>query len=598
MRDGNTDRKHLFSFQEIAQLFQQLKRLRGMVQEAMPLNIDMPPDLAGCRCLIHELMKTLDSRDRQLAAAHHRLEQLLRRLYGQRSERYDPNQPTLFDQCLPPPDPPPPPPPPDEPESTRRRKKKKGHGRRPLPNDLPRTRVVHHLTEAEQLCPCCQKPRLLIGEQTSEQLEYIPASMRVIEHVRPTYACQECLRKAEMSEPTEPTSSPITAASNVEPRPVEQTLETRLPTPTAPTPEAKLFTKAQLIITAPMPKQPIPKGIAGPGLLAHIITSKFVDHLPLYRLESIFGRQGVDISRKTMSDWLAACGKLFEPLYDMMKLRVLQSRVIHNDDTPVPVQAKKTGKTKTGRLWSSLGDAANPYNVFNYTPDHCRDGPEEFFKGYKGYLQVDAYSGYEGLFISGAIREVACWAHARRKFFEAKTTDEWRSHLMLGMIRGLYQVEDEVAKIADEAETVGYRRTHARPLLIRIKKWLKEHKNQVLPKSPMGEAIGYALNNWRALNRYTLAGYLSIDNNPAERSLRAVAIGRKNYLFFGSDAGGKTAAILYSMVSTCKRHGIDPWLYLRDALTRLPELPAQRLAELLPDVWAKVERAQIETDPA
>jgi transposase len=564
-----------------------------MVQEAMPLSVDMPPDIAGCQCLIQELLKTLDARDRELAATHHRLEQLLRRLYGPRSERFDPNQPSLFDQCPLPPEPAPPAKL-DEPAPAARRKKKKGHGRRPLPKDLPRKRQVHELTEAEKLCPCCQKPRILIGEQTSEQLEYIPASMRVIEHVRPTYACQECLRKAEMSEPTEPTSPSVAAASSVESLPVEQTLETRLP----PAPDARPLAKMQLIITAPMPKQPIPKGLAGPGLLAHIITSKFVDHLPLYRLESIFGRQGIDISRKTMSDWLAACAKLFEPLYDLMTLLVLQSRVIHNDDTPVPVQAKKTGKTKTGRLWSSLGDAAHPYNIFNYTPDRCRDGPEKFFEGYKGFLQVDAYSGYEGLFISGDIREVACWAHVRRKFFEAQTTDEWRSHLMLAMIRGLYKVEDEVDKISDEADKVRYRSTHARPLLIRIKKWLKKHKDQVLPKSPLGEAIGYALNNWRALNRYTIAGYLSIDNNPAERSLRGVAIGRKNYLFFGSDAGGKTAAILYSMVGTCKRHGLDPWAYLRDALTRLPELPAERLGELLPDEWAKVQRAQIETDPA
>ena len=269
----------------------------------------------------------------------------------------------------------------------------------------------------------------------------------------------------------------------------------------------------KLIVTAPLPKQPITKGLAGPGLLAHIITSKYVDHLPLYRLESIFGRQGVDISRQTMSDWLAECAQLFTPLYELMKRRVLQSRVVHNDDTPVPVQQPGKGKTKTGRLWVSLGDAANPYTVFNYTPDRCRDGPEQFFRGYKGYLQVDAYSGYECLFGTGDIVEVACWAHARRKFFEAKTSDEWRSHLMLGMIRGLYEVEDEVAKLDDEAAKVYYRQQHAKPLLDKIEKWLQEHKDQVLPKSPMGEAIGYARNNWAALNRYIDVGYLSIDNN-------------------------------------------------------------------------------------
>jgi transposase len=438
-----------------------------------------------------------------------------------------------------------------------------------LAKDLRRQLQEHDLTEAEKLCPCCHKPRVRIGEQTSEQLAYVPASMHVIVHVRPTYACQECLRNGEMAEPAVP-------AANVELLPKA---------------------KGPLIITAPMPKQPIPKGLADAGLLAHIITSKFVDHLPLYRLERIFGRQGVDISRKTMSDWLKACGKLFTPLYELLTRRVLQSRVIHNDDTPLPVQAKKTGKTKTGRLWDSVGDAANPYTVFHYTPNRSGDWPAEFFKGYKGYLQVDAYTGYESLFTSGDIIEAACWAHVRRKFFEAKTTDELRSHLMLAMIRGLYKVEDEVAKLDDEAAKVFYRQQHAKPLLDKIEQWLRENQDQVLPKSPLGEAIGYARNNWTALNRYIDVGYLSIDNNAAERALRAVAIGRKNYLFAGSDAGGRTVAIMYSLVSTCKRHGIDPWAYLRDALARLPELPPEQLDQLLPDVWAKTQRQQIEAQP-
>ncbi|MCE9532626.1 MAG: IS66 family transposase, partial [Planctomycetes bacterium] len=348
-----------------------------------------------------------------------------------------------------------------------------------------------------------------------------------------------------------------------------------------------------LIQAAPMPLQPIEKGLPGPGLLAHVIVSKSVDHLPLYRLESIFGRQGVDVLRSTMGDWMAACAELFKPLVELMKKRVLRSLVIHNDDTTVPVLDPGNGKTKTGRLWVSLGDAANPYTIFNYTPDRCRDGPEGFFKGYKGHLQVDAYSGYEGLFGTDDIKEVACWAHARRKFFEAKTTDERRSHEMIGMIRSLYAVEDDVAKIEKDEEKVRYRQQHSKPLLETIEKWLKEHKDQVLPKSPMGEAIGYALNNWTALNRYVDVGYLAIDNNRAERALRAVAIGRKNWMFAGSDKGGETAAILYSMVGTCKELGIEPWTYLRAILTRLPELPPEHLADLLPDAWAKAQRDKI-----
>ena len=479
-----------------------------MVQEAVPLDVPLPDDLSACQRLLRELLATLKQRDLELEGVRHRLDQLLRRLYGPRSERLDPNQPNLFDSCPPPPEPPPASP--TEPETSTSPKKKNGHGRKALPKNLKRDRQEYDLTETEKLCPCCAKPRIKLGEQTSEQLDYIPASMRVIEHVRPTYACLECLKKAEQAP--------------VGDRPAETPLESWLPRSES---EAEAL-RAKLIVTAPLPKQPIAKGLAGPGLLAHIITSKYVDHLPLYRLENIFGRQGVDISRQTMSDWMAECVQLFTPLYELMKQRVLQSRVVHNDDTPVPVQQPGKGKTKTGRLWVSLGDAANPYTVFNYTPDRCRDGPEEFFRGYKGYLQVDAYSGYECLFGTGDIVEVACWAHARRKFFDAKTSDEWRSHLMLGMIRGLYEVENEVAKLDDEAAKVRYRQEHARPQLETIAAWLKEHRNQVLPKSPLGEAIGYALNNWTALNHYVDVGYLAIDNNPAERSLRAVAIGR-NY---------------------------------------------------------------------
>jgi len=575
-------------------------RPRGMVQEAMPLDISIPDNLSDCQSLLREALATLKLRDRELAGMHHRLEQLLRRVYGRRSERYEAGGPTLFDSCPALPEPPPSsgPAEPQIPEQAKK-KRKTPHGRKPLPKDLPRHRREHEPTEADKVCPCCGKPRMQWGEQTSEQLEYIPASLRVIVHVRPTFACVDCLRKAELApaapEVVEPSSVPAGAESSPAAPMMNVAAPLLVVSPTIPSDVIAMHTH-QLIYTVPMPKQPIAKGLAGPGLLAHIITSKFVDHLPLYRQEKIFARQGVDISRSTLSDWMAQCAELCTPLYELLKQRVLKSRVIHNDDTPVPVLAPKAGKTKTGRLWASVGDAANPYNVFNYTTDRSRDGPEQFFKGYKGWLQVDAYSGYEGLFRTGDIREVACWAHARRKFYDARSTDVERSHVILGMIRGLYDVEDEVAKIDEEAAKARHRRQHARPLLIKIKRLLKQYQHQVLPKSPMGDAIGYALNNWRALNRYVLFGFLSIDNNVAERTLRGIAIGRKNYLFLGSDAGGNTAAVLYSLVSTCQRQNIDPWAYLRDALTRLPELPAERLEELLPDVWAKAQRAQSQAD--
>ena len=474
-----------------------------MVQEAIPVNAPLSDDpvvlqrlLREQQRLIQELLSTVHDRDRELAAAHHRLEQLLRRMYGPRSERVNAEQPGLFDDSPPPPEPPPPAAPSEPEPPTPGQQKKKGHGRRKLPKHLKRIVKRHELPEAEKLCPCCQKPRVQLSEEISEQLDYEPASLYVIVHIRPKFACLECLKKAERG-PVEavaanaaadagPESAATTTAAeaSVAAPPTEPPLTAGLPEPKAtvsfdgiigntpiilalPTNSAGELDLASiakipgvLIITAPMPKQPIPKGLPAPGLLAHIITSKFADHLPLYRQEKILGRQGGEVSRKTMGDWLAASAELFTPLYELMKQRVLQSRVTHNDDTPVPVLAPKTGKTKTGRLWVSVGDTAFPYNIFNYTEDRSRDGPLDFFKGYKGFLQVDAYSGYERLFGGGDIWEAACWAHVRRYFFEAKTTDAGRSHEMLAMIRGLYDVEVEVAKLADEAAVVDYRGQH------------------------------------------------------------------------------------------------------------------------------------------
>jgi transposase len=279
-----------------------------MVQEAVPLDVPLPDDLSACQRLLRELLATLKQRDLELEGVRHRLDQLLRRLYGPRSERLDPNQPNLFDSCPPPPESPPPATP-TEPETAILPKRKNGHGRKTLPENLKRDRQEYDLAEAEKLCPCCAKPRIKLGEQTSEQLDYIPASLRVIEHVRPTYACLECLKKTE-----QPPVTPVAQQAPVDDRPAEMPLESWLPTSEA---EAETL-RAKLIVTAPLPKQPIAKGLAGPGLLAHIITSKYVDHLPLYRLESIFGRQGVDMSRQTMSDWLAECSQLFMPLYELM----------------------------------------------------------------------------------------------------------------------------------------------------------------------------------------------------------------------------------------------------------------------------------------
>jgi hypothetical protein len=358
--------------------------------------------------------------------------------------------------------------------------------------------------------------------------------------------------------------------------------QTSTPTSTSSTTE--------VVIAASKPTQPIPKGLPGPGLLAHLIVSKFVDHLPLYRLERIYERQGLVLPRSTTCDWLAASAKLLQPLYDLLVAFVLQSRVLHTDDTSVKTQLIPSHQLTLARLWTYLGDQAHPCNVFDFTLTRKRDGPQQFLEHFQGYLHADAFSGYDALYLpqgtAGVVRiiEVACNAHARRKFYEARDSDVLRSHQALAYYRQLYELE-RAAKGYSEAQLLQIRQDLAVPILDKFHAWLEQERDQVLPKSPMGEAIRYALNNWTALKRYTESGLLDIDNNVAEREMKQVAIGRKNWLFLGSAQGGKTAAILLSFTSSCKRLGIEPWAYLQDVLTRLPTTAAEELGDLLPHRW-------------
>jgi len=371
-----------------------------------------------------------------------------------------------------------------------------------------------------------------IGEEVSEQLDYRPASLFVVEHVRIKVACRHCQGH---------------------------------------------------VAVAAKPAQPIEKGLPGPGLLAQVITSKFADHLPLYRQEGIFARHGVELSRKTLCGWMAQCAWLLEPIWKAMKAEVLKSRVIQTDDTTVPVLDRRLDRARTARLWVYLGDREHPYAIYDYTADRSRDGPERFLGDYSGYLQADAYSGYDRLYSRGVV-EVGCWAHARRRFYDARTSDPERAHEALARIRALYAVE-VAGKGLDDAGRLALRRERSAPLLERLGTWLDEQARFVLPKSPIGVAIGYARSNWAALSRYLEAGCLSIDNNASERAVKPVALGRKNWLFAGSEGGGRTAAILFSLASTCKVLKMDPFAYLRDVLDRVCSHPARRVAELLPDRW-------------
>jgi transposase len=560
---------------------------------AMPLDPALPDDPETLKGMIRELLAALHDKDRALSGVQHRLDQLLRRLYGPKSERFRPDQPDLFDHLLPPePDTPADEPATTTPDQPRRGKK---HGRRRLPADLQRERVVHDLPEVDKVCPCCQQPRVPIGEELSEQLDYRPAKLFVWQHVRLKYACPACLANACAAEPAVAAAPDAPAPSLV----IEPTSTVADATPGPLVPAPSLADPLALIVTAPKPAQPIDKGLPGPGLLAYVITAKYADHLPLHRQEAILARHGVELSRSTLCDWMAAAAHLLTPLYALMLQHVLQSQVIQTDETRVPVQEPGQDKTKSGRLWVFNGDRDHPETVYDYRPTKARDGPAAILTNYTGFLQADAANVFDGIYWPGTITEVACWAHARRHFHDARDSDAARSAEALARIRVFYAVEDEAAEeiaksaltgTAADAVRLRLRQQKTRPKLDDFAKWLAEQAKDVLPKSPLGQAIAYAQRQWQALLRFTEHGFLSIDNNAAERALRAIAIGRKNWLFAGSDKGGQTAAVLYTMTQTCKRHHIDPFVYLQDVLSRVPTMPRERLAELFPKAWAQAQR--------
>ncbi len=559
-----------------------------MRPDAATPDVTLPDDPETLKGMIRELLVALHDKERKLEGVQHRLDQLLRRLYGPKSERFRPDQPGLFDELLGADSEPTPPAaaePPAAASATPRRKT--GHGRRRLPADLERKRQVHDLAEAEKVCPCCQQPRIPIGEETSEQLDYQPAKLFVRLHVRLKYACPSCLAKAcaesdAAAVPCEPIiGGPTSATSGV----------------------ATRADPWSLIVTAPKPAQPIDKGLPGPGLVAYVITSKYADHLPLHRQEAILARHGVELSRSTLCGWMAAAANLLTPLYALMLAEVLRSRVVQTDETRLPVQDPHLDKTKSGRLWAFVGDRDHPHTAYDYTPTKARDGPATILKDFKGFLQADAANVFDGIYLPGSITEVGCWAHARRYFHEARDCDAAHSAEALARIRVFYAVEDEAAEeiakaklSADAADAVRrrLRQEKTAPRLKEFATWMEQTARVVLPKSPMGHAIGYAQRQWSALLRFTEHGFLNIDNNAAERALRAVAVGRKNYLFAGSDNGGHTAAVLYTVTQTCKRHGLDPFAYLQDILTRLPTLEPERLPELFPHAWAQSQREQVE----
>jgi len=508
-----------------------------------------PDDLSLCHQIMDEQQATITGLQQRMGRLEHYIEQLLRSRYGPRSERIDPNQLQLFDQADAEPT--------DEDASASDstpgdpvvvgEHRRRGGGRNTLPDHLPRETVEHDLSEGEKCCPECGEQRQRIGCETSEQLEFVPAVLKVLEHVRWKYACRIC---------------------------------------------------QEHVAVAPPPSRPIEKGLPGPGLLSAIVVGKQADHLPLYRLEDVFARAGVELSRSTLCRWALQTADILEPLYRRMIERVRSSAAIHTDDTPVPVLDRALPKTRTARFWVYCGDWRNPYTVYDYTTSRKRDGPASFLEDFEGYLQADAFAGYDGIYAGGRVRQVLCWAHARRKFFEARTVQPEPAHRALVWIGRLYAVEREAQSLVDgEGLTTEsarqdwhHRREELRqqrslPALGELHDWLQEAQWQVLPKSPVGRAIQYVLPRWDGLTRYCEDGALSIDNNLSERMMRPCAIGRKNWMFLGSDNGGKAAAILYSLMASAKSNQVEPFAYVRDLLVQFSgELP-EDLSDLLPDQW-------------
>ncbi|MBN9521371.1 IS66 family transposase [bacterium] len=492
----------------------------------------LPSDVAALQAMVRELLADNARLRAEVADLRGKLDAALKHRFGRRSER------GRTSRRPPEPDADPDPAP-----------AAGGHGRGPLPDHLPRRTVEHDLTAAEKACPCCGRERACIGTQAAEQLDYDPAAYFVLRTVRRVYACRRC----------DPSAVPA-----------EQRLTT----------------------AGPPQVGPVPKGLCGPGLLAFVATAKFADHLPLHRLAGMIGRSGVAVAPSTLGGWVAAAADLLAPLRGLMRRRVLSSRVVHTDDTPVSFREPGRDRTRRGHLWVYLGDAAHPCAVFDFTPGYSRDGPSTFLAGYAGYVQADALKQYADVYAAGAAH-VCCWAHARRKFVAAADAGEKRADEPLGLIRRLYHVERSLPGLGSspdaEAVRAARRQAEAVPVLAELRGCLVRHRPGVLPRSPLGQAITYAVTNWDALHRYTAAGFLTIDNNRSERVLRQVAVGRNNWGVAGSAAGGRTAAMLYSVVATCRQFGLDPFAYLRAALPALFELGDQAsdadLAPWLPDVW-------------
>jgi len=493
---------------------------------------DLPDDVESLKQLVVTMRQALVHRDLHIEHLKLLLAKLQRARYGRSSEQLDEriNQLELSIEEL---------------EAARAQdlpsiespKQLKGKPvRKPLPASLPRETVSHPPVPTESPCPSCGGKLRYLGEDVSEVLERVPQQFKVIRHVRPKFSCSCCSQ----------------------------------------------------IVQAPAARRPIERSIAGAGFLAHILTAKYCDHQPLYRQSQIYARDGIDLDRSTLAGMVGGCGALLTPLAAAIGKHVKAALKIHADDIPIPVLSPGNGKTKTGRLWVYVrddrpwADPAPPAVWFMYSPDRKGERPLGHLKDYHGILQADGYAGFNRLYETGRVVEVACWAHVRRPFYEISVAgDSPIAREALERIQALFAIEAEIrGRSADERRAV--RQARAGPLLDDLHRWLHGTLSQLSRKSPLALAIRYALTRWTALTRYRDDGRLELENNAAERALRAVALGRKNFLFLGADSGGERAAAIYSLIGTAKLNGLNPEAYLRYVLKRIADHPINRIEELLP----------------
>jgi transposase len=416
--------------------------------------------------------------------------------------------------------------------------------RRPLPAHLPRERIVH---AAPSSCPCCGGALRKLGEDVTETLEHVPAQWKVIQHVREKFSCRKC----------------------------------------------------ESIAQSPAPSHPIARGRAGPQLLAQVLFAKYRAHLPLNRQSDIYANEGVELDVSTLADWVGACAATLTPLVDEIRKHVFAAERIHADDTTVPVLAR--GKTRTGRLWTYVrddqpfGGQAAPAALFYYSPDRGGVHPEKHLADYSGIMQADAYAGFNGLYSAGRkpgpIIEAACWAHGRRKLYELAELQ--KAPIALGAVRRideLFAIEREINGLSSE-QRQAVRCERSKPLVDELEKWLREERKKLSSKTVLAKAMDYSLKRWAAMTRFLGDGRICMSNNAAERAVRGIAVGRRNWTFAGSDAGGARAATIYTLIETAKLNDIDPRAWLADVLARIADHPAKRIAELLPWNW-KTTRPQ------